>query len=95
MDNKDYTAWKTLMQERLNNLPEVKTMNVVNETNFPKFVEMYNLMQAGKVTEAKVIRQELGLPDRGQGVGMGFGRGMHGGRGMMRGQNVVDDVTSK
>lgn len=86
MDNKDYTAWETLMQERLNNSPIVKTMNAVNENNFSKFVEMHNLMQAGKFTEANVIRQDLGLLEKGE--GMGFGRGMHGGRGMMKSANT-------
>lgn len=77
MDNKEYTAWKVLMQEKLANSPVAKTLNVVNESNFSKFVEMHNLMQAGKITEANAIRQELGLPERGGGKGMGFGRGMH------------------
>ncbi|MFZ2189435.1 MAG: hypothetical protein WA057_02120 [Candidatus Magasanikiibacteriota bacterium] len=97
MDNKDYTAWQALMQERLNNSPIVKTMDVVNENNFSKFTEMHNLMQEGKTDEANAIRQELGLPDRGEGMGkgMGFGRGMHGGRGMMRGQNTTDNTTSQ
>ena len=95
MDNQDYTAWKALMQERLNNSPIVKTMNVVNENNFSKFAEMHNLMQAGKITEANVIRQELGLPDRGEGKGMGFGRGMRSGRGMMKGSNTINNTVSQ
>ncbi|HBU07290.1 MAG TPA: hypothetical protein DEB09_04370 [Candidatus Magasanikbacteria bacterium] len=95
MDNQDYTAWKALMQEKSDNSPIVKTMNVVNENNFSKFTEMHNLMQAGKIDEANTIRQELGLPEKGEGMGMGrgFGPGGHG-RGMMRSENSQNANTN-
>lgn len=35
--------------------------DIITEENFPKFVQMHNLMKEGKFEEAKVIRQELGL----------------------------------
>ncbi len=64
--NKDYQAWKDLMANR------GRVTQVVNENNFPRFVEMHNLMVAGKTSEANVIRQELGL---GQGMRHGQAKG--------------------
>ena len=57
-ENKDYNAWRTLMEQ---NERKGKILDVVNETNFPKFVEAHNLAQEGKIEESKAIRQELGL----------------------------------
>jgi hypothetical protein len=70
-DNKDYNAWKSLMQGK------GRVTQVVNEGNFAKFVEAHNLAEAGKTAEAGKIRQELGLGLRngsGNGQGMGMGR---------------------
>jgi len=54
-ENKDYTAWKNLMQNR------GMATKVITETNFAKFVEAHNLALQGKTAEAQKIRQELGL----------------------------------
>lgn len=54
-ENKDYSAWKNLMQNK------GKVTQVVTEANFPKFVEAHNLALQGKKAESQKIRQELGL----------------------------------
>ena len=53
--NKDYVAWKNLMQGK------GRVTQVVNETNFAKFAEAHNLALQGKTAEAQKIRTELGL----------------------------------
>jgi hypothetical protein len=78
-ENKDYTAWKNLMQNR------GMASKVITEANFAKFVEAHNLVLQGKTAEAQKIRQELGL-----GLQNGSGRnagGMMGGMGMGRNFN--------
>jgi hypothetical protein len=78
-ENKDYTAWKNLMQNR------GMASKIITEANFAKFVEAHNLALQGKTSEAQKIRQELGL-----GLQNGSGRnagGMMGGEGMGRGFN--------
>lgn len=68
-DNKDYNAWKNLMQGR------GRATEIINESNFARFAEMHELMEQGKFAEANAIRTELGLGlKNGQGRGMG-GRG--------------------
>lgn len=61
--NKDYSAWKTLMGERGG-----KILEIINEDNFSKFAEAKVLQSEGKGEEARTIFKELGLPfqDRGQ-----------------------------
>lgn len=54
-ENKDYIAWKNLMQNR------GKVTQVVNKDNFVKFTEAHYLVLQGKTAEAQKIRQELGL----------------------------------
>lgn len=78
-ENKDYTAWKNLMQNR------GMATKVITEANFAKFVEAHNLALQGKTAEAQKIRQELGL-----GLQNGSGRsagGMMNGMGMGRNFN--------
>jgi len=78
-ENKDYTAWKDLMQNR------GMASKVITEANFAKFVEAHNLALQGKTAEAQEIRQELGL-----GLQNGSGRnagGMMSGMGMGRNSN--------
>lgn len=82
-DNNDYNAWKALMQGR------GRVTEVINEGNFARFVEMHELMEAGKTAEANAIRTELGL---GLGNGQGGGRGMGGGRGLRSGQGGCNRV---
>lgn len=65
--NKDYNAWKNLMQGR------GRVTQVINEKNFAKFVEAHNLTLAGKINEANKIKAELGLGLR-NGTGQGYGR---------------------
>ena len=71
-ENKDYTAWKNLMQNR------GMASQVITEANFTKFVEAHNLAIQGKTAEAQKIRQELGLGLQNgsgrNGGGMGMGR---------------------
>jgi hypothetical protein len=67
-ENKDYNAWKNLMQGK------GRVTQVVNEQNFAKFAEAHELMEQGKTVEAQKIRQELGLGQHnGTGRGMGMG----------------------
>ncbi len=73
-ENKDYTAWKNLMQNR------GMATKVITEANFAKFVEAHNLALQGKTAEAQKIRQELGL-------GLQNGSGRNGG-GMMGGMGT-------
>jgi len=54
-ENKDYTAWKNIMQNR------GRVTQVVTEANFAKFAEAHQLALQGKTAEAQKIRQELGL----------------------------------
>lgn len=69
-ENKDYNAWKNLMQGR------GRITQVINEQNFSRFAEMHKLMLEGKTEEANKIRQELGLGlQNGSGIKMGFARG--------------------
>ena len=60
-ENKDYNAWKNLMQGR------GRVTQVINEDNFARFVEAHQLALEGKTQEANQIRAELGL-------GQGYGR---------------------
>lgn len=73
-ENKDFEAWKEMMQGR------GRVLEVVNEGNFERFVEAHNLALDGKIDEARQIREELGLGLRN---GAGQGRGMMG-RGWQR-----------
>ncbi len=65
-ENKDYSAWKNLMQNR------GKVSQVITEANFAKFVGAHDLVLQGKTVEAQKIRQELGL-----GLQNGSGRNLN------------------
>ncbi len=65
MDGGDYEAWKTAVEER--QAKRFNILDVINEDNFDKLVEMHNLKQAGDIEGAKAIAEELGLPGIGQG----------------------------
>ncbi len=56
-NNNDYNSWKELMAERGN----VRVVEVINEENFESFAKIRSLMIEGKIEEAKLLRQELGL----------------------------------
>lgn len=63
----DYEAWSNLKTGS-------RMAEFITEENFDKLVQMHNLMQEGKVEEAQVIREGLGIPGKGKGMGMGGGR---------------------
>ncbi len=70
-DNKDYNAWKNLMQGR------GRVTQVVNAQNFAKFAQAHELAEQGKTAEANKIRTEIGLglhDGTGRGQGMGQNR---------------------
>jgi len=75
-ENKDYEAWKNLMQNR------GRVTEVINKDNFAKFAEAHELMEQGKTTEARKIMNDLGL-GLGNGFKQGVGKG-HVGRGFNR-----------
>lgn len=74
-ENKDYEAWKNLMQNR------GRVTEVINKDNFAKFAEAHELMEQGKTVEARKIMNDLGLGLRdSSGKGMGkanMGRGFN------------------
>ncbi len=70
-EEKDYNAWKNLMQGR------GRVTQVVNANNFDKFVQAHQYALEGNLEEANKIRAELGLGLRngsGQGQGQGYGK---------------------
>jgi len=73
-ENKDYNAWKNLIQGR------GRVSQVVNADNFPKFVEAHQYALEGNLDEANKIRAELGL-------GLGNGSGKSTGQGQGYGRN--------
>lgn len=67
-ENKDYNAWKNLMQGK------GRVTQIINEKNFAQFAKAHTLALSGKIDEANKIRQELGLGlknGKNQGCGMG------------------------
>jgi hypothetical protein len=88
LENKDYTAWKTAMEEVKSNLSVqiTKLTEKINEETFNKLVKVKELVAAGKTDEAKTISDELGLKGiPGMNFGMGGYKGERGGKGEMRG----------
>jgi hypothetical protein len=79
MENKDYDAWKELMENR----GSQRVTQIITKDNFEKFAQVHTLMQEGKLEEAKALRQELGLGLR-DGSGMGD-HGQHKGNGSRKG----------
>jgi len=75
---RDYATWKTLM-EKLN--PQAPSLKVVTADNFEKFAQLHEAMESGDVAKAQALRKELGLPEQGQGLGMGKGMGAGLGKG--------------
>jgi hypothetical protein len=80
LTNRDYQAWKETVDSR----PHIS--DYITEENFDQFVDMHELMMAGDREGAQEIRDELGLPERG--MGMGFKRGM----GSRAGRHFQSDV---
>lgn len=71
-ENKDYNAWKTLMEGR------GRAASVITEGNFARFAEAHELAEQGKYAEADALRKELGLRTR---EGMPMRAGHMGGQG--------------
>ena len=65
----DFESWKAMTSERC--LKE----DLITEENFDKFVEMKNYLLEGNYEEAQKIREELGLPERGNEFKRGFKMG--------------------
>ncbi len=55
--NNDYATWRNL--ETDNNIKAK-----VNVNNFPQYVQAYRLLQAGKIEEANLIKEQLNLRNR-------------------------------
>ncbi len=54
-ETNNYNAWKELMQGR------GRVTQVINEQNFARFAQAHKLVLEGRIEEAQVIREELGL----------------------------------
>lgn len=79
-ETNDYTAWKSLMENR------GRVTQVVNKDNFAQFAKAHELAMKGDLEGSKKIRQELGLGLK-DGSGMrngGGGRNQGGGQGLNR-----------
>lgn len=77
MSSGDYNTWKAYIEAK--QAERFNILDVINEGNFDKLVEMHELKQAGDHEGAKAIAEELGIP---KGKGMGHKMGMH--RGMKK-----------
>jgi len=78
-ENKDYSTWKSLVQEQHEQMPgkgygRSRLLEVINEDNFDRFVDMHNAKISGDQETANEIRQELGI-GFGNGMGQGNGQG--------------------
>lgn len=65
VEDGDYNTWKSIQDSK------TKITDIITKENFAKFSEMHNLIQAGKIDEANVLSDELGLPTRGRRMGRG------------------------
>ena len=81
VENNDYTAW---VDAHGDGERGQKMLEIINESNFDRLVEMHGLMQAGDREGAKAIAEELGLPDKGE---FKKGHGKMGKRGPMKDVN--------
>ena len=82
--NNDYSAWQTAMTARVAEIRQQTTdlEAKINQDTFNKVSQAHQLMQDGKVDEAKAIFEELGMFGP-------MGNGHMGGRGLgMRGQGL-------
>lgn len=65
-ENKDYSVWKSLVQEQQEQMSgkgygRSRLLEVINEDNFDRFVDMHNAKISGDQETANEIRQELGI----------------------------------
>lgn len=60
----DYDAWSKIMQEQVENLRTNATEleSQINQQTFDKLTQAHELMQEGKVDEARAIFEEIGMP---------------------------------
>lgn len=66
IENNDYQAYNVAVAG-------TKMGGLVTEENFPKFVQMHNLLKEGRIEEARALSEELGMPvvrKRGRGMMM-------------------------
>lgn len=79
MDNGDYEAWQTAMNEKVDMMLEKaeKFEASINQETFENMQQVHSLMQEGKYDEAKELAGELDLP-MGHKAGLG-GKHMKGG----------------
>lgn len=59
LDSSDYNAFVDAVSKDGRGS---KILELLTEANFPRFIEMHKLMEAGNFQEARVIGDELGLP---------------------------------
>jgi len=59
IENGNYAEWRSLMEQRPG---QKRVLDVVNEDNFPQFVQAYQLAKKGDFDGADKIRLQLGLP---------------------------------
>ena len=59
LESSDYQTWYNLIKDTKRG---EELSQVINESNFSKYVEAHNLMQNGDIDGAKVIFDELGVP---------------------------------
>ncbi|MFA6307286.1 MAG: hypothetical protein WCS88_01140 [Patescibacteria group bacterium] len=70
IENGDYNTWK----EATDSIPRIT--DFINQDNFDQFVQMHKYMQEGDFEAAQTLKDELGLPELGMGMGMHKGFGM-------------------
>ena len=73
IESGDYQAWAELHQDH------GRVLEFITEDNFDQFTTMHQLMRDGNYEEAKVIRDELGLPQKNKQFRKGFRMGMRAG----------------
>lgn len=83
LESGDYSTWKNLVEDLQRVPPHFED---ITADNFDSYVELHEAMQTGDYETVKEIREELGFPMRGNGVGQGAGRGKTMNRGMHNGQ---------
>ncbi|MDD5071435.1 MAG: hypothetical protein PHQ42_01735 [Patescibacteria group bacterium] len=78
LENNDYIAWKTLMEEKRGEMAKrIEEFSArINEDTFARQVEIRKLMNEGKYEEANELRKEAGCD---LGFGFGPGRGLKAG----------------
>jgi hypothetical protein len=69
IENNDYEAWRTLMQQKQDLMaekefaPKVNILEIIDsQEKFDKLVQAWQAMQSGDYETAKAIQEELGFP---------------------------------